>query len=99
MDGERKTENKWGKGGRWEKDEEEREKEREPTLLLHVVLCKHLKGLWTFDFRSHFCRRVRERTRGRGREGEGVEHSLGDRPSLLSITAICPVLREPLSFL
>lgn len=33
----------WGRKKKWE---------NELTLLLHVVLCKHLKGLQTFDFRS-----------------------------------------------
>lgn len=52
-----------------------RQWKKEPTLLLHVVLCKHLKGLWTFDFGSRFCRRVRESTRGRGPAKPPVLHS------------------------
>lgn len=42
----------WGRDGR---GGEGGEKERDPTVLLHLVLCKHLKELWTSDFRSCFC--------------------------------------------
>lgn len=69
-------ESKWEDGGMtsgwkgedgviWERDGrggEGGEKERDPTVLLHLVLCKHLKELWTSDFRSCFCWR---------REGRG----------------------------
>lgn len=76
-------------------DGEEGRKEKEPSLVLHVVLCKHLKELWTFDFRFHFCRRKgRVRTGGGDRKGEGW--SLAST-GLLSITAICPVLSKPRS--
>lgn len=63
-------------------------KTRESLLCpFHVVLCKHLKWLWAFDFRSDFC----------GRQVESNGEGPGTR--LLSFTAICPALTEPSSFL
>jgi len=69
-----------------------KEKERELTLLLHVVLCKHLKELWTFDFRSHFCQRGGGRTRGRGGERGGAQPPVHQQISV-------PCLRSLYTFL
>jgi len=72
----------WKERERERDRERERVGEREPTLPLHVVLCKHFKGLWPLISGP-----ISVESNGEGRGGEGK----GGSTALAAGQVSCPL--------